>query len=63
MAPERGRAVGSVARAMAALDALAASERGLRVGELARRIGAGRVDSSERMTMTSMPPGAKRSRE
>src|SRR5579871_1699452 len=38
MAPESGRATGSVARAMAALDALAASERGLRVGELARRI-------------------------
>jgi len=39
MAADGGRAVGSVARAMAALDALAASERGLRVGELARRIG------------------------
>ena len=39
MAPEGARAVGSVARAMAALDALAASERGLRVGELARSIG------------------------
>lgn len=39
MATDGGRAVGSVARAIAVLDALAASERGLRVGELARLIG------------------------
>jgi len=39
MAADGGRAVGSVARAIAVLDALAASEHGLRVGELARLIG------------------------
>jgi DNA-binding IclR family transcriptional regulator len=39
MASDDGRSLGSVARAMAALDALAASEHGLRVGELARRVG------------------------
>src|SRR5580692_2104432 len=39
MATEEGRPVGSVARAMAALDALAISDHGLRVGELARSIG------------------------
>ena len=37
--PRPGRPVGSVARAVALLDALAASESGLGVNELARRIG------------------------
>src|SRR5918911_1029292 len=37
--PATRRPVGSVARALAILDALAASERGLGVGEVARHIG------------------------
>jgi DNA-binding IclR family transcriptional regulator len=51
MATDGGRAVGSVARAIAALDELAASEHGLRVGELARAIGVN-ASSASRLLAT-----------